>query len=812
MADAAESQRIHYVAPPTVAKFHRSNTRIRGLMGPIASGKSTGCCWEIMARAAAQKPDKDGIKRTKWAIIRNCYDDQTEVLTERRGWVLFKNLTEADKVAALKKGRMIFEKPSYYYAAPYSGEMVGLKTQTYDLLVTPEHKLWVKERRTRQRVWERIFKPMKASDAYGKGETLRMMNTAEQKGGQSDLSDDFFEFLGFWFAEGSASHIKRKDCNGYHWRLVVTQKDDDGYVSDLLERNGFSFGLCDKGNGNCNYSVNIKNDWVKALILELSQYGKARTKWIPGYIKNAPAEHLRRFIYGYKKGDGHFKGSGKKKQDSDFLYTASPSLADDLQEIVARSGAVAVKNYDPWNNSWVLTLLGESKREPGIYKNSWRKEQYNGWVYCVEVSTHVILVRRNGKQIWSMQTYRELADTTLATWLQWFPEGTAGSLNRSDMVYKIRYGQIEADVLFRALDKPGDVRKLLSLELTGGWVNEARETPKVIVDVLGDRVGRYPPTDKKAGTGPSWSGIIMDTNPPDDDHWWYNLAEVERPPGYKFLRQPGGLIEINGRFFPNPKAENLEHLEDNYYLVRMPGKSPAYIRVYYCGQYGFIVDGKPVYPEYVDAVHCAQNPIPPVSGLPVYIGIDFGLTPAALFGQRLQNGRWLWLDELVTENMGATSFAKLLAPKIREEFGNLEIRRITGDPAGDTRSEVDEATCFQILKANGIPAVPAPTNDFMVRRDAVGNALTRFIDGKPGLIISPKCKTARKGMAGGYCLKRLQVVGEERYKDMPDKVNIYSHVCEAGQYMMLGAGEGSSVIHSTDSQSSGGGFRPRRRR
>jgi hypothetical protein len=125
---------------------------------------------------------------------------------------------------------------------------------------------------------------------------------------------------------------------------------------------------------------------------------------------------------------------------------------------------------------------------------------------------------------------------------------------------------------------------------------------------------------------------------------------------------------------------------------------------------------------------------------------------------------------------------------------------------------VDEKTCFQILRANGIPAVPAPTNDFMVRRDAVGNALMRMIDGKPGLMISPKCKTARKGMAGGYCYKRMQVVGEERFKDMPDKVNIFSHICEAGQYLMLGAGEGNAVISSTSVTNSGAGFRPRRRR
>jgi len=48
-------------------------------------------------------------------------------------------------------------------------------------------------------------------------------------------------------------------------------------------------------------------------------------------------------------------------------------------------------------------------------------------------------------------------------------------------------------------------------------------------------------------------------------------------------------------------------------------------------------------------------------------------------------------------------------------------------------------------------------------------------------------------MAGGYCLKRVQVVGEEREHHKPTK-NRYSHPCDAAQYMMLGAGAGETVI------------------
>ncbi len=61
------------VHTPTLAKFHASKTRRRGVMGPIGSGKSTAMCMEIMRRAQQQEPGPDGIRRTRWAVVRNTY-------------------------------------------------------------------------------------------------------------------------------------------------------------------------------------------------------------------------------------------------------------------------------------------------------------------------------------------------------------------------------------------------------------------------------------------------------------------------------------------------------------------------------------------------------------------------------------------------------------------------------------------------------------------------------------------------------------------------------------------------------------------
>ncbi len=406
---------------------------------------------------------------------------------------------------------------------------------------------------------------------------------------------------------------------------------------------------------------------------------------------------------------------------------------------------------------------------------------------------------RNTRWAIVRNSYPELSTTTIKTWHQWVPPELGrwvahgppthvltGNINldavKPAAEHTVTVNDMRMEVLFVALDRPEDIRKLLSMELTGAWINEAREVPKAILDGLTGRVGRYPP---KRDGGCTWSGVIMDTNSPDSDHWWYRLAEEHTPDDYDFFAQPGGRTAF---------AENLDNLPERYYERASQGKSADWIRVYIDGEYGFVQDGKPVYHEFIDSLHIQE--CDPSKRLPITVGLDFGLTPAALFGQKLPSGRWIWIDELVSEDMGAVRFGELLSAKLSGEYQGFEVSGIWGDPAGDIRVQTDEKTPFQILRAAGIPASPAPSNDFTLRREAVAKPLTRLIDGKPGLIIHPRCRITRKGMAGGYRYRRIQVAGQERYNDKPEK-SMFSHVCEAGQYMMMGAGEGAALIRQS---------------
>ena len=60
---------------PQAGLFHAHDGFVRGLMGPVGSGKSSSCCVEIVARALRQEPYYDGVRRSRWAVIRNTYPE-----------------------------------------------------------------------------------------------------------------------------------------------------------------------------------------------------------------------------------------------------------------------------------------------------------------------------------------------------------------------------------------------------------------------------------------------------------------------------------------------------------------------------------------------------------------------------------------------------------------------------------------------------------------------------------------------------------------------------------------------------------------
>lgn len=61
---------ITYEAPPTCASFCKSEAFFRLIAGPVGSGKTTACLFELCRRALEQKPAPDGYRYTRFAIVR----------------------------------------------------------------------------------------------------------------------------------------------------------------------------------------------------------------------------------------------------------------------------------------------------------------------------------------------------------------------------------------------------------------------------------------------------------------------------------------------------------------------------------------------------------------------------------------------------------------------------------------------------------------------------------------------------------------------------------------------------------------------
>lgn len=392
-------------------------------------------------------------------------------------------------------------------------------------------------------------------------------------------------------------------------------------------------------------------------------------------------------------------------------------------------------------------------------------------------------------------TYAELRTTTIKTVMQWLPEMYFGKYVENKHTYTVKaFEGVDMEIVFTALDRPDDIAKLLSAEYTGGWVNEAREIPWSIINALDGRIGRFPPVRE---TGPYWHGMWLDTNPPDSDSEWYAFFEEDKwRKDFARLVQEGHLPadsdpEEYAQLFKQPsglsaKAENLPNLTPAYYGKLAIGKSDEWVKVYVHGQYGFVLEGKLVYPEYGDAVHCrAVDPLPSQR---IIRSWDYGLSPACVFSQLLPDGRWLTFDEMVSDNMSIDQFSDNVLDHCQRSFrGQVEFED-WGDPAGNQRVQTDAKTCYQIQQAKGIN-VESSIQDPKHRQEAVRRPLRSLAaGGEPMFILHPRCRTLRKGFMGGYHRRRLSTPGPERYSDQPEK-NRFSHCFPAGTTVATPNGE-----------------------
>lgn len=786
---------INYTAEETISRFHASNAFVRGLRGPIGSGKSVGCAAEVMKNAVQQKIFK-GIRKSRWGIIRECYDDKTEILTEKSGWKFFKDLdVKIDKVATLQKEELVYEYPDGVSISDYKGEMIGFEGEGIDFLVTPDHEMWVSKVETRKKVAGK-FHMEHAEDVYACGSkypAYRVKRDVKWDNGKSEYTEKFFEWLGFWYAEGiAAKYDGRHVC-------VITQTSKDGikYTRKLFKLVDIPCSEIKRSDGGINFRVKINKDTISFVKL-LIKVGEAGTKFLPFWIKNSPSGHLLSFIEGFKQGDGHIR-----KEGTILLYTSSRVLADDLQEIALKSGQVAnincrdrrgdkvningsigIVNYKEYGITILSSkkyrpFLHYQKQHPNQYKG-WYKKQYDGKVYCAEMKIPTVYVRRNKKAFWCNRTYPELKSTTIKTWLEWFGDFTHIVYSSPIMGYVNLLlpdkSVVDLELVFLALDHPRDIKKLKSLELTGVWVNEAVEVAFPIISMATGRINRFP---AKRDGGSNWSGLIADTNSCDIDNWWYKISEEEKPENWEFFDQPAALLKTPDGYIPNPLAENVDNLSGgyDYYLNQLPGKPKEWVKVYILNQYGSSDPGNLVYGDYSTLNHTDKVFNPDLKH--IIWTHDFNFTPmSSAILQRDEKDDIYIVDEIVLQSAVARQSAMEFCERYKDYTDCIVI--IYGDASGHIGEkhghESDYIEIQSILKRAGFTVKMKVPRANPAIKDGQNSLRARIIDavGKISLFVNQKkCRYADKGLSA-LQLKKGSTFQEEDSE--------YQHITTALRY------------------------------
>ncbi len=357
-------------------------------------------------------------------VFRGCYDDKTEVLTEN-GWKLFKDLQVEDKIVTLnpKTNELEYQCFSNFITYHYKGKMIKISSDHTDLLVTPNHNVWVRMRRTRKNEvlkygrW-RPYHFREASqlptefylkrDCVWKGKTEQWFilpeyrNKWNRKNGNAKFKkvddvienyfpkkkikmNDWLAFLGLWLAEGSLSKNT----------VQISQKKYIDEVRTILKKLPFHIHEYNYG---YNHGVMLFTINNKQLRNYLHQFGKCDEKFIPKWIFNLSKRQLRIFTDAYGLGDGS-KRKGKLYQ----IITTSKAISDGFQEIAIKIGyGCQISKHKPKSPKSPRKILYK------IYLNRYNlnpiakktEEYYKGKVYCITVPNHVMMVRRNGKEVW----------------------------------------------------------------------------------------------------------------------------------------------------------------------------------------------------------------------------------------------------------------------------------------------------------------------------------------------------------------------------------------------------------------------------
>lgn len=356
-----------------------------------------------------------------------CYDDQTEVLTSH-GWKSMKDVTLDDNIATMNPETFEFDyiKPDLVRKYEHSGEMYCIKNSCLDLLVTPNHRMFVKKRYSKEFGFEEartIFGKMRSykKDGLWKGTEVDTFTfPAYQVGHRWGLvtkpevtvsMDTFLMILGMYLSEGSC-HSSFKDGHNRGAGISIAQKKPSTVMSGrkALEESGVEFRY-DRA-----YGFHLPGrHWYNYF----SQFGQAWEKYIPEFVFGLSVRQQEILFKWMMWGDGHCI-NGRPKS----YYTSSRRLADDFQRLClhigkagrvifrekagavhgAIEGRVITTRHDSYQVQVINSKLTPTVNHSHVSEQHAQVEEYvkyDGFVYCCTMPKwHAIYVRRNGHACW----------------------------------------------------------------------------------------------------------------------------------------------------------------------------------------------------------------------------------------------------------------------------------------------------------------------------------------------------------------------------------------------------------------------------
>lgn len=347
--------------------------------------------------------------------LRSCFSDDTEVLT-KEGWKAFPQVTLEDEIATLTETQTVeYHRPNEVIKQRYVGELIHFQNHNCDLLVTPNHKMYVRIRDSEK--FELI--PAFESINWSRAQMLKVVNcNAEEKEWfdfpfdtearkfakypfvEKVKMDDWLEFFGYYITEGCVS----KRAGNY--RVLIAQDFRKNFencreIRACLERLPFNFV------DSFDHQFCITN---KQLFYYLSQFGKSDQKFLPTTLKQLSKRQLNILYEAMMLGDGSRSG--------DTYYSNSYRLISDFQELLLKIGYAGnirltdKRKEKPVYATHILNRVNQRFITPSYPERTIK--QYDGYVYCVNVPNHVIFVRRNGKALFCGNCYDEgkrLAET-----------------------------------------------------------------------------------------------------------------------------------------------------------------------------------------------------------------------------------------------------------------------------------------------------------------------------------------------------------------------------------------------------------------